>query len=108
VAFQDGKAKLSKAGAALLGISRDSAKANGKFAEKYGLDYPLLCDPDQVVHDLYGVMKEKNMYGKQVMGVDRSTFLIDPDRGIRRIWRNVKVAGHAEEVIEALKAAQAG
>jgi peroxiredoxin Q/BCP len=107
VAFQDGKAKFSRAKTVLLGISRDSAKANAKFAEKYDLKYHLLCDPEKVVHDKYGAMKEKNMYGKKVMGVDRSTFLIDPERRIRRMWRKVKVAGHAEEVYEALKAAQA-
>ena len=107
MAFQDGKAKFSRAKTVILGISRDSAKANGNFAAKYDLKYPLLCDPDKVVHDKYGVMKEKSMYGKKVMGVDRSTFLIDPERRIRKMWRNVKVAGHAEAVYEALKAAQA-
>jgi len=107
VAFQDGKAKFGRAKTVLLGISRDREKANRNFAAKHGLSYPLLCDPDKVVHEKYGVMKEKTMYGKKVMGVDRSTFLIDPDRRIRGIWRNVKVAGHAEELYEALKAVQA-
>ena len=87
-------------------MSRDGAKANGRFAEKHGLTFPLLCDPDKVLHDKYAVMKEKTMYGKKVMGVDRSTFLIDPERRIRKIWRGVKVAGHVDEVYEALKAAR--
>jgi thioredoxin-dependent peroxiredoxin len=107
MAFQDAKAKFTRAGTVLLGISRDSAKANAKFAEKYKLTFPLLCDPDKVVHDKFGVMKEKTMYGKKVMGVDRSTFLMDPERRIRALWRKVKVDGHADEVLAALKAAQA-
>ena len=83
-------------------------KANTNFREKHELDMPLLSDPEKTVHEKYGVMVEKNMVGKTVTGADRSTFLIDPSGTIRRIWRKVKVAGHVDEVLEALKEAQAG
>lgn len=82
-------------------------KANTNFRDKYKLRFPLLSDPEKTVHEKYGVMKEKTMYGKKVMGVDRSTFLIGPDGRIAKLWRNVKVAGHSDDVYEALKAAQA-
>lgn len=81
-------------------------KANTNFRTKYKLNFPLLCDTDKSVHEKYGVMKEKKMYGKVVMGVDRSTFLIDPDGKIAAIWRGVKVPGHMDAVYEGLKAAQ--
>ena len=106
-AFQAAKGKFTRRKTTILGISRDSEKANGNFAAKYGLKFPLLSDTDQAVHDKYGVMKEKVMYGKKRLGVDRSTFLVGPDGRIAKMWRGVKVAGHVDEVYEALKEAQA-
>jgi peroxiredoxin Q/BCP len=82
-------------------------KSHEKFAEKQSLNFPLLADPERKAIDGYGVFKEKKMYGKTVMGVERSTFLIDGQGRIREIWRKVKVDGHAEAVLEALKAMNA-
>jgi peroxiredoxin Q/BCP len=87
-----------------LGVSRDSLKSHAGFREKHDLNFPLLSDPDKKMHTAYGVLKEKTMYGKKVMGVDRSTFLIDEAGVIRKIWRGVKVDGHVDEVLDALKA----
>lgn len=78
-------------------------KSHEKFAEKYSLNFPLLADPERKAIERYGVFKEKKMYGKTVMGVERSTFLIDGEGRIREIWRKVKVDGHAEAVLEAVK-----
>lgn len=100
--FAEAAEAFAAKGAAILGISRDSAKANAGFAAKQGLGFPLLCDTDRTVHAKYGVMVEKTMYGRKVLGVDRSTFLIGPDGRIERMWRGVKVAGHVEEVLAAL------
>lgn len=83
-------------------MSRDSVKSHDKFAAKHDLNFALVSDPDEKVCEAYGVMKTKNMYGKQVRGIERSTFLIDADGKIARAWRKVKVAGHAEEVLAAL------
>jgi len=88
----------------ILGISKDSLKSHARFAEKNELNFPLISDPDKEVHERYDVIKEKSMYGKKVLGTERSTFLIDGENRIRGIWRKVKVAGHAEEVLEAVKA----
>ena len=87
----------------LLGISPDKPAAQKKFAEKEGLPFTLLADPDKRVAVAFDVLKEKNMYGKKVMGIERSTFLIDAQGVLRREWRKVKVDGHAEEVLEAAK-----
>jgi len=97
------KAKFSRQGAKILGVSKDTLKSHERFAEKQGIDFDLLADPEKTVIDRYGVLKEKKMYGKTVKGVERSTFLIDGEGRIRRIWRKVKVDGHAEEVLEAVK-----
>ncbi len=101
--FRDQFAKIQKTGAVVLGISRDTPKAQRKFREKYNLPYPLLADVDETVCKQFGVMKEKNMYGKMVMGIERTTFLIGPDQRLIRIFPKVKPEGHAEEVLEALK-----
>jgi peroxiredoxin Q/BCP len=77
--------------------------SHDRFTEKHDLNFPLLSDPEKTIHEKYGVMKQKKMYGKTVMGVDRSTYLIDGDGKIAKIWRGVKVAGHAEEVLAAAK-----
>ena len=84
----------------VFGISRDSVKSHDRFREKMGVPFHLLSDPDEKVCELFGVMKLKNMYGKQVRGVERSTFVIDREGVLRKAWRGVKVPGHALEVLE--------
>ena len=101
--FRDQFRKIQDAGAVVLGISRDTPKAQKKFREKYDLPYPLLADVDETVCNLFGVLKEKNMYGKKVMGIERTTFLIGPDQRLLKIFPKVKPEGHAEEVLETLK-----
>jgi len=89
----------------ILGISADPPQRQKKFEDKYDLPYTLLSDTDKRVCDAFGVIKEKNMYGKKVKGIARTTFVIGPDGRIRHIFENVKAQGHAEEVLEYLKAA---
>ena len=104
--FRDTFEKLQAAGTVVLGISRDTPKEQAKFRAKYGLPYTLLADVDEKVCKQFGVLKEKNMYGKKVMGIARTTFLIGPDGTLVHIFPNVKPEGHAEEVlalIEGLK-----
>jgi peroxiredoxin Q/BCP len=101
--FRDQFKKLQTAGAVVLGISRDTVKAQAKFKEKYDLPYPLLADVDEKVCKQFDVMKEKNMYGKKVWGIVRSTYLIGPDQRLVHIFSPVKPEGHAEEVLELLK-----
>ena len=91
----------------MLGISPDPPKTQLNFKQKLNLPYTLLCDTEKKVAQAYGVLKEKNMYGKQVMGIERTTFLIGPDGKIRRIFPKVKVEGHAGEVLAALHPAAA-
>lgn len=97
--FRDQFAKLQKAGAVVLGISRDTPKAQAKFKAKYNLPYTLLADVDEQVSNQFGVMKEKNMYGKKVMGIERTTFVIGPDRTLIHIFPKVTPEGHAEQVL---------
>jgi peroxiredoxin Q/BCP len=101
--FRDHFAKLKKAGVAVLGISRDTVKAQKKFATKYDLNYPLLADDEMVLIKRFGLLKEKKMYGKPVTGVARTTYLIGPDRKLVHVFENVKPEGHAEEVLALLK-----
>jgi len=96
---------LQKTGAVILGISADPPQRQRKFEDKYDLPYTLLSDTDKKVCEAFGVIKEKNMYGKKVKGIARTTFVIGPDGRIRHIFENVKAQGHAEEVLEYLKAA---
>jgi peroxiredoxin Q/BCP len=96
---------LQKAGAVILGISADSSSAQKKFEDKYELPYTLLADTDKKICEAYGVIKEKNMYGRKVMGIARTTFVIGPDGKIAHIFNSVKAEGHAEEVLEWLKSA---
>ncbi len=100
--FRDNMDLLSEAGALVYGISPDSVKAHDKFAAKYELPFPLLADENHEVAMAYGVWKEKNMYGRKYMGIERTTFLINPDGTIGKIWRKVKAAGHADEVLKSL------
>ena len=102
--FRDSFEKLQAAGAVVLGISRDTAKAQKKFQQKYALPYPLLADPDEGICDRFGVMQSKNMYGKLVKGVERTTFVIAPadaegKQRLLHIYRKVKPEGHADEVL---------
>jgi peroxiredoxin Q/BCP len=99
---------MQKTGAVLLGISPDTPKAQKKFQEKFDLPFTLLADQDKKVAEAFGVMKEKNMYGKKVMGVARTTFIIGPDGKIQHIFPKVKAEGHAEEVLTYLKGAAKG
>jgi len=104
IAFNGLRQELAAAKTALLGISPDPAKRHDRFKAKHGLELPLLADDAQEVLRAYGVWVEKSMYGRRYMGVERTTFLIDRDGRIARIWRKVKVAGHAEEVLAAAQA----
>ncbi len=101
--FRDTFAQLQEAGVVVLGISRDTPKAQAKFRAKYRLPYTLLADVDAEVCNLFGVLKEKNMYGKKVMGIERSTYLIAPDGILAKVWAKVKPEGHAEEVLAAVR-----
>jgi peroxiredoxin Q/BCP len=102
-AFRDGIGRFRRHGAVVLGISPDPFKRHLQFAEKYGLPYPLLSDEDLTVCRLYDVWKLKKLYGREYMGVVRSTFLIDREGRLAQEWRNVKVKGHVEAVLEAVK-----
>lgn len=95
---------LADIGVDVIGVSKDPVKAIDKFAQKYALTFPLASDPDGAVVEAYGAWVEKSMYGKTYMGIDRSTVLIDKDGKVARIWRKVKVPGHAAEVAKAAKA----
>jgi len=103
-AFRDHHRALSKLDVVLLGVSRDSIASHEKFKAKHELPFDLLSDDSEQVCRLFGVIKEKNMYGKKVLGVERSTFLIDKHGKLCREWRRVKVDGHIEDVLEAVKA----
>jgi thioredoxin-dependent peroxiredoxin len=97
--FRDHYGKLTAAGLTVLGISPDTPKAQKKFEEKFELPYLLLADDEKKVATLFDVLKEKNMYGKKVMGIERTTFFIAPDGTIAHVWRKVKPEGHADEVL---------
>jgi thioredoxin-dependent peroxiredoxin len=101
--FRDNLSALNKLQAQVIGISRDTVASHNKFRDKYSLTFPLASDADGKVCEAYGVWKEKSMYGKKYMGIERSTFLIDENGKIARIWRNVKVPGHVDEVIESIR-----
>lgn len=101
---RDHRKDLAKLGAAVFGISPDTPAKQAKFDEKYGLGFPLLSDTEHVVAEKYGVWAEKSMYGRKYMGVERTTFIIDAAGRIAQVFAKVKPAGHAEEVMAALKA----
>jgi peroxiredoxin Q/BCP len=102
--FRDLHAKFKRANTTVLGVSRDSVKSHEGFKDKQEYPFELLSDEDEKACKLFDVIKPKNMYGKEVMGIERSTFLIDAAGVLRREWRKVKVEGHAAEVLEAAKA----
>jgi peroxiredoxin Q/BCP len=101
--FRDTFKKLQEAGAVVLGISRDTPKAQAKFRAKYDLPYTLLADVDEKVSNLFGVLKEKNMYGKKVWGIERTTFVIGPDQTLLHVFPKVTPEGHGEEVLALIK-----
>lgn len=101
--FRDLHAEFLDASAVVIGISRDSLKSHQNFQSKYELPFPLIADTDETVCNLYGVIKQKNMYGKQVRGIERSTFLIDAYGRLVQEWRGVKVPNHASEVLQAAR-----
>lgn len=104
-AFRDLHPQFVAAGAQVLGISRDSLASHAKFRQSLGLPFDLLSDAEESACRLFDVIREKNMYGRKVMGVERSTFLIDAKGVLRHEWRKVKVPGHAENVLETLRTA---
>ncbi|WP_174874113.1 peroxiredoxin [Vogesella oryzae] len=97
--FRDQHAAFVAAGARIVGVSRDSLKSHENFKAKFELPFELISDPEETVCNLFAVMKLKNMYGKQVRGIERSTFVIDGAGNILRQWRGLKVPGHVEEVL---------
>ena len=103
--FREAYKQIQKRGVVLLGASPDTPKAQKKFQEKYHLPFTLLADTDKKLCDAFGVIQEKNMYGKKVMGVVRTTFIIGPDSKIKYVFHKVKPDGHSEEVLEYLKEA---
>ena len=103
IGFSEAAADFDKAGAVVVGVSKDTAKSHGKFRGKYGLKVELGADPEGEVVERYGVWVEKSMYGRKYMGIERATFLIDRAGVIQRVWRKVKVAGHVAEVLSAAR-----
>ncbi len=101
--FRDLKREMEDLGAVVLGVSPDDRNSHAKFVAKHNLNFPLLVDAGAELAQKYGVWKEKNMYGKKSMGIERSTFLIDRNGVIRRAWRRVKVEGHDDQVLAALR-----
>ena len=102
-AFRDLKGDLDAAGADLVGVSRDTVDAQKKFADKYSLNFPLLADTSSAICDAFGVIVEKNMYGKKSIGIQRSTFVVGSDGIVAKVWPRVSVEGHAAAVLEAVR-----
>jgi thioredoxin-dependent peroxiredoxin len=105
IEFRDAFKDFKKAGAIVVGVSRDSLKSHENFKAKLELPFELISDPEEVLCELFGVMKLKNMYGKQVRGIERSTFLVSADSKLLNEWRGVKVLNHVQTVLDAVKAA---
>ena len=103
IEFTEAKAKFSRQGAVIIGVSKDTVAKHDKFKDKYDLKVTLASDEDGKVVEKYGVWVEKSMYGRKYMGIDRSTFVIDPNGKIAKIWRKVKVPGHVDEVLDVVK-----
>jgi thioredoxin-dependent peroxiredoxin len=105
--FRDLYPEYQQLGCAIYGVSRDSLKSHESFKAKMSFPFDLLSDPDERVCEMFGVMKMKNMYGKQVRGIERSTFLIDKDGYLRKEWRSVRVPEHARAVLDSVKSLRA-
>lgn len=101
--FRDHHEKFDKLGCRIVGVSRDTLSSHEKFAAKHEFPFPLVADQDEILCRHFDVIKEKNMYGRKVMGIERSTFLFDADGNLVNEWRKVKVPGHVEEVLEAVR-----
>src|SRR5208282_2578149 len=106
--FRDSYTAIKKTGVVLLGISADTAASQKKFQDKFSLPFPLLADAEKKIANQFGVIKAKNMYGRKVKGIARTTFVIGPDGKIKHIFNNVKAGGHAEEVLAYLKSVALG
>ena len=102
-AFRDLNDEFQKAGAAVVGVSRDTVADQKKFATKFSANFPLLADTSSAICDAFGVIVEKNMYGKKSIGIQRSTFIVGPDGTIDKVWKRVSVEGHAQAVLEAVR-----
>jgi thioredoxin-dependent peroxiredoxin len=102
-AFRDLKDDFEQAGAAIVGVSRDTVADQKKFATKFSTNFPLLADTSSAICDAFGVIVEKNMYGKKSIGIQRSTFIVGPDGTIDKVWKRVSVEGHAQAVLEAVR-----
>ena len=103
IEFNDSLVKIKRIGWNVVGVSRDTIKKHMKFIEKYSFKFPLISDEDEKFCNMFNVIKEKSLYGRKYMGIDRSTFLISKDMKVLYAWRNVKVNGHVEEVINKIK-----
>jgi len=99
-AFRDAESEMKKLGVVVLGISKDDMKSHEKFGQKYNLNFPLLSDPEGKIIAAYGAWKEKSIFGRSALGVNRSTFVIDREGIVRKVWRNVSVKGHSKAVLE--------
>ena len=101
-AFRDRQKEIKKLGAKVFGVSPDGVESHVKFRNKYDLNFPLLADLDHKIAEKYGAWREKNMYGKKSMGIQRSTYLIDANGKVAKLWKRVKVDGHDQQVIDAI------
>ena len=101
--FRDQLPDLGKLKAQVVGVSKDSVDRHDKFKKKYGLNFPLVSDEDGKICEKYGTWIEKSLYGRKYMGIERATFVIDKEGTVAKVWRKVKVAGHVDEVADALK-----
>ena len=103
IEFNENISKIKRAGWNVVGVSRDTIKSHLKFIDKHSFKFPLISDEDEKVCNMFDVIKEKSLYGRKYMGIDRSTFLVSTDLKIINLWRNVKVKGHVDEVINKIK-----
>ena len=103
-AFRDRQDEIQGLGAKVFGISPDTVESHVKFRDKFSLNFPLLADPDHKMAEKYGAWREKNMYGKKSMGIQRSTYVIDANGKVAKLWKRVQVDGHDQQVIDALNA----
>jgi peroxiredoxin Q/BCP len=101
-AFRDCQSKLAESGTKVLGVSPDTVESHCQFRDKFSLNFPLLADPDHKVAEQYGAWRERNVHGNITLGIQRSTFLIDAEGRVAKVWRSVKVDGHDEQVLAAL------